>query len=369
MRRVGLVGFGRIAEHGHLPAWESFDDVEVVAVADLSPNRLDRARSLIPAAALYDSPLELLARAELDGIDICSPPNTHVDLIVAACQRGLADIVCEKPLVLSEDEYVRVAQAKQRSASRIVSVNNWMHSDLNRHISGALQQGAIGTVERVELRTGRPDCALGSAGWMPRWRTDLAHAGGGIILDHGWHQIYLLLGWIRAPLERVSALTRTVDRRHHPVEDEALIDLYFPRSEGRIELSWTANGRSNEGVIRGSCGNIMIHDDRVVLDNDSGVYETPFDGKLTESSYHPDWFETMFRRNVIDDGCEEAERNFAQAGVLVSVISAAYRSAQERGTPCRPTFPTRDAVSAALAERAEMTNGSRGGGQTKQPRL
>lgn len=33
--RIGLVGFGSIAEHGHLPAWRSFPDVEVAAIADI----------------------------------------------------------------------------------------------------------------------------------------------------------------------------------------------------------------------------------------------------------------------------------------------------------------------------------------------
>src|SRR5436190_21076199 len=111
-QRIGLVGFGSIAEHGHLPAWQSFDEVEVAAVADLSPERLDRARQLLPNARLFDSPAELIERAEVDGVDICTPPATHADLLLAACLRPLRDIVCEKPLVLSEDEYVGVARAR-----------------------------------------------------------------------------------------------------------------------------------------------------------------------------------------------------------------------------------------------------------------
>src|SRR5947209_535280 len=158
MRRIGLIGFGSIAENGHLPAWQSFDGVEVVAVADLSADRLDRARCLLPDAELYETPLALIERAGVDGVDICTPPSTHVDLIEAACKQGMADIVCEKPLVVSEEEFVRVAHARARSGSRVVSVNNWMHSDLNRHILTALRAGAIGTVEQAQISIGRPDC-------------------------------------------------------------------------------------------------------------------------------------------------------------------------------------------------------------------
>jgi predicted dehydrogenase len=335
-RRVGLVGFGSIAEHAHLPAWQAIEDVEVTAVADISPARLARARRLLPHVTLYESPHELAARADLDCVDICTPPATHADLITAACARGIAHIVCEKPLVLSEREYRRVVEARTTSGSRVVCVNNWRHSDLNRHVASALAAGAIGAVESVELRIGRPDCALGSAAWMPRWRTEPRLAGGGIILDHGWHQLSLLLGWMGTLPESVRAVTRTVDRRHHPVEDEALIEVAFPSGTGLIELSWVSEGRTNDGVVRGPRGTIVAHDDRVVIENGDGRRELPFRGRLSASSYHPDWFETVFRQEVLASSPVAADGNLAEAGILVSAICAAYRSARACGGRVHP---------------------------------
>lgn len=339
MRRMGLVGFGSIAENGHLPALQSLAQVEVVAVADISPERREQAHALLPSAALFDSPLRLIEQADVTGIDICTPPRTHAELIVAACRRGLADIVCEKPLVLSEEEYLGVSQARAQSGSRVISVNNWMHSELNRQVLAELDAGSIGSVRSIELCTGRPDNALGTAGWMPHWRTDLAHAGGGIILDHGWHQFYLLMGWMREPMEAVQATTRTVNPRHLPVEDEAVVTMRFSSGTGRVELSWTASNRTNGGIIRGSAGTIAIYDDRIVVRNERGKKETRFKERLTQSSYHADWFVQMFRYNMLDDDRAEADRNFAEAGVLVNAIGAAYRSAQQGGMPCTLAGP------------------------------
>jgi predicted dehydrogenase len=338
MHRIGLAGFGSIAEHGHLPALQSFPGVEIVAVADLSPERLDCARKLLPDAVLYESPLDLIRRADLTAVDICTPPSTHADLIVAACERGLRDVVCEKPLVLSEEEYLRVARTREVGGSRVVSVNNWMHSDLNRHVSAALDSGAIGAVRSVELRTRRTDAALGNSGWVPRWRIDRSLAGGGIILDHGWHQLYLLLGWMRKPIEIVRATTQTLDRRHAPVEDEAVIDLEFASGTGRIELSWTARERGNDGCIQGTKGAITIRDDGIDIANGREMHTRPFAGRLTQSSYHPDWFQAMFGSTLLRDGRAEADQNFAEAGALVSAIEAAYHSAQEGGAPVRPSL-------------------------------
>jgi len=185
-----------------------------------------------------------------------------------------------------------------------------------------------------------------------------AVSGGGIILDHGWHQLYLLLGWMREPLEAVSAVTRTVDQRHYPAEDEAHIELEFARGEGHIDLSWTASDRSNGGEIHGDEGNIAIHDDRIVVQNQYGERTFPFAGRLTQSSYHPDWFEAMIRYNVVDECREEADRNFAEAGVLVSAICAAYRSARESGVPCRPMLPSTETAAWALAQGLNEKNGS-----------
>lgn len=339
MRRMGLVGFGSIAEHGHLPALQSFPGVQVVAVADVSAERLARAHELLPEATLYESPIDLITGSDLTGVDICTPPNTHADLIIAACGRGLVDVICEKPLVLTEEQYRRVAHARKVSGSRVVSVNNWMHSDLNRYVSSVLKEETIGAVHSIELRTGRPAAALGNAGWMPRWRTDLAHSGGGIILDHGWHQFYLLLGWMDEPIQTVSATARTIDPHHAPVEDEATVDVQFANATGRVELSWISQERTNGGYIEGSDGAITIHDDRIEVKSGAGTRELRFAGRLTQSSYHPDWFQAMYRCNLLDEDRAEADRNFAEAGVLVSAIQAAYDSAKAGGMPRRPSVP------------------------------
>lgn len=336
MRRVGLIGFGSIAENAHLPAWHSFPGVQVTAIADTSRQRLARAQTLLPQACLYDSPLELIAGAEIDCLDIASPPSTHAHFMEAACSRGIGAIICEKPFVLSTDEFLRVVRASDRSGTRVASVNNWLYSDLNQTVKSILAAGEIGEVRNVQLKTGRLEAARGNGGWLPDWRTDLEHSGGGILLDHGWHQLYLLLGWMGQPIERVSAVSRTVNPRHEPVEDEATIQLQFPHGQGQIELSWAAPERINEGQIKGNEGCIDIHDDHVVICTPQNRREIQLAQRLTQSSYHPDWFVSTFRYNVLAADGEEAERNFAEAGLLVSAIGAAYESARHGGAPRVP---------------------------------
>ena len=49
--------------------WLSFFGIRA-AIADVSPERLNRARSLVDGAALYDDPLQLIAHAQVDVVDI-----------------------------------------------------------------------------------------------------------------------------------------------------------------------------------------------------------------------------------------------------------------------------------------------------------
>src|ERR671937_570203 len=103
MLKGAIVGLGNAAMHGHLPSWLSRDDVEIVAVADISPARRAAWAARSPNARWYDSAEALLADVEVDFVDICTPPSSHAALTRAALKRG-RHVLCEKPLVGSLEE-------------------------------------------------------------------------------------------------------------------------------------------------------------------------------------------------------------------------------------------------------------------------
>ena len=94
--RVGLVGCGFVAEL-HMYAFRRVYgvDVEVSAVAARGDHVTDFARRhQIPAT--YRSFDELIADRAIDVVDICTPPNLHASMIVAAMRAG-KHVICEKP--------------------------------------------------------------------------------------------------------------------------------------------------------------------------------------------------------------------------------------------------------------------------------
>ncbi|WP_431204604.1 Gfo/Idh/MocA family protein [Bradyrhizobium betae] len=94
--RVGLVGCGFVSEL-HMYGFRRVYgvDVEVVAVAARGDRVVAFARHHgIPRVCRSFG--ELIADRELDVIDICTPPNLHAEMIVAAMQAG-KHVICEKP--------------------------------------------------------------------------------------------------------------------------------------------------------------------------------------------------------------------------------------------------------------------------------
>lgn len=90
---VGLVGCGRVAERGYLPALAGSSVLTLAGVAD--PARERRAR-LVLGAPGFDDAAELFAAVELELVVVATPPALHLDVAAAASAAGVRALV-EKP--------------------------------------------------------------------------------------------------------------------------------------------------------------------------------------------------------------------------------------------------------------------------------
>lgn len=99
--RLGLVGAGRMGTT-HLRALADSDDVCVVAVAEPVAALRDAA---VGAHSLlgYDSVTAMLDHADLDGVLIVTPSDSHIEVIATVAEAGLA-ILCEKPCGVTPED-------------------------------------------------------------------------------------------------------------------------------------------------------------------------------------------------------------------------------------------------------------------------
>jgi homoserine dehydrogenase len=99
--RVAEIGMGGISG-AHVPAWNRMEDVELVAICDIRPERLDHYDGRT-AARTYTDFDEMLEHEEFDILDITLPTYLHADYAVKALERGI-HVVTEKPI--SEKQYL-----------------------------------------------------------------------------------------------------------------------------------------------------------------------------------------------------------------------------------------------------------------------
>ena len=327
--RGAFIGFGNVAAKGHLPAWQSRNDIRIVAATDVIPGRRDTFLEACPQARWYESVDDLLSGEVLDFVDICTPPSSHAALIRQALQAGL-HVLCEKPLVTRLADAQTIAKAAASAERAVYTVHNWLKAPACLKVSALIAEGAIGGTRTIQWRTLRTSPAATSAApGGANWRLDPAIAGGGILVDHGWHALYCIAHWAGSPRAIRAVLeNRRFDER--PLEDTASIVLDLISGTGRIYLTWAAEERSNHIEIEGERGSINVTNDRVVLRTKSGERQWSCPPSLSEGSHHQDWFTSVaedFQRAAMTGG----QDNLEEAVLCARLIDLARRSSTEGG--------------------------------------
>src|SRR5438067_1924629 len=145
MLKGAMVGFGFIAGKGHHPAYLARKDVEIVAIADVSAARLDAARAAAPDARLYPSWRELLTKeTALDFVDVCTPPDAHAEIALAALRRG-AHVLCEKPLTTTTAQAMELVAAAREHRRVVFPAHNYKHAPVVKFALDVIRSGRIGS--------------------------------------------------------------------------------------------------------------------------------------------------------------------------------------------------------------------------------
>ena len=320
MLRGAIIGFGEVARHGHWPAYEKSREAKIVAVVDRTEGRRQIARNLLPGRAIFSTIDELAAGAEIDFVDICTPPALHGEPMLAALGKGW-NVLCEKPLLLDLVELEKARSLATESGRVILPVHNWKYAPIVRRATQLLRSGTIGQLRGVEIETLRiQDCAAADPD-HPNWRRDPALAGGGVLMDHGWHAVYLARHWFgEAPSGVRASLHRPAQGA---AEDEATLTLAFPGGDARIFLTWRADIRRNTMRLIGHGGEIVIDDDTLRTGGESLCFESA----LSAGSHHADWFAAMLPDIVAGfRQPETAIESLDEAALCLSVIRRAYQN-------------------------------------------
>lgn len=202
--RIGLVGFGAMGKvHAfcvrNLPFF--YPDLplraEITGLLTTSPERSRTLCQTYQLGKAYETADEMLNDPTIDVIDICTPNNTHYDLLKKALTNGKA-VYCEKPLCTTASEAYEIAGlAKEKQIVSRVVFNNRFLSPMQRAKS-LIEEGRLGRILSFHA-----DYLHNSALNIDRnvgWKQNKDVCGGGVLFDLGSHildLIVMLCGSIR----------------------------------------------------------------------------------------------------------------------------------------------------------------------------
>jgi predicted dehydrogenase len=113
--KVGLVGTGFMGR-SHANCWSDLPGAELVAIADPTPDSRDKCAG---TPQKFERWQDLLANADVDIVDVCTPTPWHAEAAIGALEQG-KDVLCEKPMALTLEDSDAMIAAEGKSSGRLM---------------------------------------------------------------------------------------------------------------------------------------------------------------------------------------------------------------------------------------------------------
>ena len=160
--RVGIIGCGRPRQtagatgfgmsHWHARGYAAATDCDIVALADVSAENARAFQQEHGGERLYTDYHEMLAREQLDIVSICTWPQLHAEMTIAAAAAGVRAIHCEKPMAPTYGEARRMVEACEAHGAQLTFNHQRRFAAPFRRARELLRDGAIGPLQRLEMR-------------------------------------------------------------------------------------------------------------------------------------------------------------------------------------------------------------------------
>ena len=253
--RFGLLGAGRIGKV-HAKAVTGHPGAKLVAVADaMEPAAQAIADQYGCEVRKVDA---ILAAKDIDAVVICTPTDTHADLIEAFARAGKA-IFCEKPIDLSIDR-VKACLKVVRDTRAVLMVGFNRRFDPHfAAVKAEIDKGTIGAVEMVTITSRDP----GAPG------LDYIARSGGIFRDMTIHDFDMARFLLGEDISEVSAMAAVlVDPAIGLAGDSDSVQVMLKTATGKMALISNSRratyGYDQRIEVHGSLGAVSAENQRPV---------------------------------------------------------------------------------------------------------
>jgi predicted dehydrogenase len=141
---VGVIGAGRWANWAHLPGWARDGRCDVVAICDRDAGRARAAGDRFGARLVTGDYRELLARDDVDIVDVVTGDSAHFEINMAALEAG-KHVLSEKPVAHDFRDVRRAADLAARSGLKTKVGFTFRYSPAVRFMKDMIDAGELGT--------------------------------------------------------------------------------------------------------------------------------------------------------------------------------------------------------------------------------
>lgn len=334
--RIGIIGAGLFTTT-HMNEFAKVPEARVVAFSRRNPEALKAIQDRYDVSLGFTDYRDLLARKDIDAVDVVTPTDSHHEIVLAALKAG-KHVLCDKPLAMTATQARQMVVAAEKSG--LVHATNF--NQRGRTPVGRLQRylsdGFVGDIYTVNIRWWmtlqsdvRPE--------VTSWRFTPESGGGPVYeLVH----VFDIARFLGGDVKRMVAMLATSEKRRPfadrpkgmaiKVPDTAAYLLeYTSGATCVIHTSFVARGTEPDGTtsaqvdVAGSRGRIAtdgLHGLKGVTGKQGPL------GQLDPRAPYPQPYEQFVRAILYG---EPVRTSFKEGLEAAKLVDAAHRSAQSGG--------------------------------------
>jgi predicted dehydrogenase len=328
MLNGAFIGFGKIAQTSHLPAFcnsEFTNKIKIKFAVEPHPQNFAIVSEKYKDILFYPSYNNLLKNESPDFVVITSPPKFHFESIKKSVENDL-HILCEKPFTLTAKEALEAGRLLKNSKKVFKPCHQYKYSPIWKNFKSFIDKEPSDIRSLVRFSVSRSEADPGLDIFNNVWRKSVSESGGGILSDTGIHYIYLS-NWMLGGINKITARTDKLYYTDYDVEDTAVAILEGEKGISEISLTWAASGRENSASVYSKKGYLNYkggNELQSFIDNSENLINVP---DASDKSHY-----SLLYVNLIRDFIKEIEDNISsinninEAMESIHILEKCYES-------------------------------------------
>lgn len=330
--KAAVIGCGNISKM-HFIALSDNPETEIVAVADIKPERADGMAEKYGAKAYYSFD-ELLEKEKPDVVHICTPHYLHTEMAVKALSKGI-NVLTEKPCSTTAEEVDALRKAQSESGKQVgVCFQNRCNCAV-QNAKNILNSGSMGKVKAIRaFVTWFRDKEY----YSDDWHGTLEKECGGVLINQAIHTVDLIQ-YFGGKCRRLDAhISNDSLKGIIEVEDTASVRMELDGGVTAVLYATTAFAENSDVFIEilTENGKLRLEGEKLfVFDKNGKSTEIQCDSEIV---YHGESYWGSGHSALINDfyDCIKNGTKFEidayEGGHAAKIVAASYRSAQKNQT-------------------------------------